>query len=185
MFVNSFNLFGYLKRWCTFFARYGNRIKNFHLSFSWNNHFRIMKHFFCLKEVNTVSTKLDGELTLKGNRRCKKITQNVPSMAEVKNHFVSLKSHVLLSRYSKFCIFNHPMIYQIFDVMKSIRTWDRVSFWIYIMNHKLLIPQAWSTDGYNQGQYFFEIFWMICKTGATFQAYSNLGTCSNWNRPGT
>ena len=49
-----------------------------------------MKHFFCLKEVNMLLTKLDGELTLKGNRRCKKITsQNVSSMAEVKNLFVS------------------------------------------------------------------------------------------------
>ena len=38
--------------------------------------------------------------------------------------FVSYKSYVLFSKYSSFCIFNHPVIYQICDVMMSISTWD-------------------------------------------------------------
>ena len=37
---------------------------------------------------------------------------------------------VIFRRYSSFCIFNHPMIYQICDVIKSISTWDRMHFWI-------------------------------------------------------
>ena len=34
------------------------------------------------------------------------------------------------SRYSSFCIFNHPMIYPISDVTMSISTWDWMHFWI-------------------------------------------------------
>ena len=33
-----------------------------------------------------------------------------------------------------FCIFKHPMIYQICDVMMSINTWGKVHFWIYLLN---------------------------------------------------
>ena len=33
-----------------------------------------------------------------------------------------------------FRIFKHPMIYQIRDVMMSINTWDKVHFWIYLLN---------------------------------------------------
>ena len=29
------------------------------------------------------------------------------------------------------------MIYQICDVMMTIKTWDRVHFWIYLLNHNL------------------------------------------------
>ena len=43
---------------------------------------------------------------------------------------VSLKNYGSFSRYSSFCIFNHPMIYQICDVMVSIRTWDRVQIFL-------------------------------------------------------
>ena len=90
LFVNSSNLLAYLKRLCSFFAHYGNQMKNFHLSFTWNNQFGLMKSSFCLKEVNTLSTKLDGKLTLKGYLRHKKITfQNAPSEAQVKNFLVS------------------------------------------------------------------------------------------------
>ena len=60
-------------------------------------------------------------IILKGYLRYKTITsQNVSSWAQ--------KSYVLLSRYSSFCIFSRPMIYQICDVMMSISTWDGV-FW--------------------------------------------------------
>ena len=48
-------------------------------------------------------------------------SKNVPSETQVKKFFVSQKSYVLFSRYSSFCIFDHPMIYQICDVM-SIST---------------------------------------------------------------
>ena len=35
------------------------------------------------------------------------------------------------SRYSSFCIFNYPRIYQICDVMMGISTWDRVHFSVF------------------------------------------------------
>ena len=55
--------------------------------------------------------------------RYKTVTsQNVSSEALLKNFFILQKSCVPFSRYSIFCIFNHPMIYQICDVMMSIST---------------------------------------------------------------
>ena len=50
--------------------------------------------------------------------------------------FISWKGHVPFSRYLSFCIFHHPMIYQICDVMMSI-------FWIYLLNHNSLSHQTW------------------------------------------
>ena len=59
----------------------------------------------------------------KGHLRYKTVTsQNVPPEANINSFFVSQKRYVPFSRYSSFCIFNHPMIYQICDVMMSIRT---------------------------------------------------------------
>ena len=43
------------------------------------------------------------------------------------------------------------MIYQICDIMMSIRTWDKVHFWIYPFNHNWCI--VWRIDKYKQGQY--------------------------------
>ena len=55
--------------------------------------------------------------------RSKTITsQNAPSEAQIKNFFHSKKNYVPFSRYSSFCIFNHPMIYQMCDVTMSIST---------------------------------------------------------------
>ena len=81
-----------------------------------------------------------------------KTSQNLSSEAQLKNFFISQKSHVSFSRYSSFCIFNHPMIYQIYDVMMSISTWDRVHFWIYVLNHNSLSAQTWPINWYKQGQ---------------------------------
>ena len=62
-------------------------------------------------------------LLIKGYLHYKTITsQNESFEAQVKNFFISQKSYVPFSRYSSFCIFNHPMIYQICDVMMSIST---------------------------------------------------------------
>ena len=73
---------------------------------------------------------------IKGYLRYKTITsQNVPFEAQIKNFFISNKNYVPFSRYSSFCIFSHPMIYQISDVTMSISTWDNVHFWIYLLNH--------------------------------------------------
>ena len=105
----------------------------------------------------------------------------MPCEAQVKNFFVSWKSYVPISRYSSFFIFNHPMIYQICNVMMSISTWDRKHFWIYLLNHNSLTHQTSSIHRCKQGQYFSEIFWMICRTGAKFQIFFNLVTCSSYS----
>ena len=69
--------------------------------------------------------------SFKGYLHYKMITsQNVPSEAQIKNFFISYKNYVPLSRYSSFCIFNSPVIYQICDVKMSISTWDKVHFLI-------------------------------------------------------
>ena len=66
---------------------------------------------------------------LKGYLRYKKITsQNVPSKAQIKDFFISNKNYVPFARYSSFCIFNDPMIYQISDLTICISTWDKVHF---------------------------------------------------------
>ena len=62
---------------------------------------------------------------------------------------------VPFSRYSSFCTFNHPMIYQTCDVMMSISTQDRVHFSIYLLNHNSLSHQTWPIDRYKEGQEFF------------------------------
>ena len=77
------------------------------------------------------------------------ISQNVSSEAQVKNFFISYTSYVPFLRYSSFCIFNHPMIYQMCDVMMIINSWDRMHFWIHFLNHKLLSHQIWPTGRYN------------------------------------
>ena len=95
--------------------------------------------------------------------------------------FILWKRYVLFSRYSSFCIFNHLMIYQICEVMMSISTWDKVHFWIYLLNHNSLSHHTWPTDRYKQGQYFSGIFWTILRTRGKFQDLFNLTTCSKYS----
>ena len=63
----------------------------------------------------------------------------------------------------------------------SISIWDRVHFWIYLLNHNSLIHQTLSIDKYEQEQYFSETFSTIWRTGAMFQALFNLATCPNYS----
>ena len=83
--------------------------------------------------------------------------------------------------FSSFCVFNHIMIYQICDVMMSISIWDRVRFWIYLLNNNSLTHQTSSINRYKQGEYFSGIFCTIWRTGAKFQTLFNLATCSNYS----
>ena len=100
------------------------------------------------------------------------------------NFFFYFKEHLCsILEIFTFLHFNHSMIYYICDVMMSIRTWDSLLFWIYLLNHNSLNHQTWSIDRYNQGQDFPGIFWTIWKTGDTFQALFNLETCSNYSIP--
>ena len=69
-------------------------------------------------------------LMFKGCLHCKMITsQNVGSEIQIKSFSLLQQNYVPFSRYSSFSIFNHPMIYQICDVMIRICTWDKVHFW--------------------------------------------------------
>ena len=112
---------------------------------------------------------------------CKTITsRNVPSEAQIKI-FLFRRKIVPFSRYSSFCILNHPMIYQICDVMMSISTWDKVHFWIYVLNLNSRSHQTWPVDRYKQGQYFSVIFWIISRTGAKFQDLFSLPTSPNYS----
>ena len=62
-------------------------------------------------------------------------------------------------RYSSFCIFKHPMIYQIYyDIMMNICIWDRVYFWVYLLNRNSLSHQNWPINRYKLGQ---KIFWNL------------------------
>ena len=89
----------------------------------------------------------------KGYIHYKTITsQNVSSEGQIKNFFILEKNYVLFSRYPSFCIFNkYLMIYKICDVTMSIGIWDKVQFWIYLLNHNLWSHQTWRTDRYKQG----------------------------------
>ena len=40
--------------------------------------------------------------------------------------------------------------FSISDVMMSITTWDRVQFWVYLLNHNSLSHQTWPVDRYKQ-----------------------------------
>ena len=87
------------------------------------------------------------EVCFKGYLHCKMITsQNVSFDARVKNFVIFQKSYIPFLRYSRFCIFDHSMIYQICDVMMSISTWDKVHFWIYFLNHNSISHQTWPID---------------------------------------
>ena len=64
-----------------------------------------------------INTEYWPEYSFKGYLHCKTITsQNVPPEAQINNFFFIEK----FLRYSSLCIFNHPMIYEICDVMMSI-----------------------------------------------------------------
>ena len=107
-------------------------------------------------------------------------SQNVLSEAQFKIFFILRECYAPFSRYSSFCIFNHCMIYQICAVI-GISTWERVHFWIYLLNHNSISHHTWPTGRYKQGQYFSAIFWTIWRTGAKLQVLSNLATCFKYS----
>ena len=105
------------------------------------------------KCTTTIDFRLTSVFFIKGYLRYKTITsQIVPSEAQIRIFFISQKNFVPFSRYSSFCIFNHHMIYQICDVTVSISTWDKVRFWIYLLNYNSWSHQTWPFDRYQPGQ---------------------------------
>ena len=71
------------------------------------------------------------------------------------------------------CIFNYPMIYQIFDEMISISTWDRVHFWyiFWTTTHKVNKP-AQLID-ISKGNNFQESFEQFGGLELSFSSLSN------------
>ena len=126
---------------------------------------------------NSVSGPNDD--LLKGYFHCKTVTsQNVSSEAQVKN-FLFRRNVMFLSRGIQFfCIFNHPIVYQICDVVMSISTWDRSHFWISFKPHLIKSPNL-VNDRHKQGQYFSKIFLNDVK--CLGQVLFNLATCSNYS----
>ena len=106
-------------------------------------------------------------------------TLNNPFGSQAKNFFISWKSHVLFLIYSIFYISNYFMNFWICDAMMIVSTQESVHFWIHLLKHSMLGSEIWSTNRYEQGQFFSEIFWMIWRTGAKFQTLLNLAACSN------
>ena len=94
-------------------------------------------------------------------------------------YFVESLCYVL--KIFKILIFNHPMICQICDVIMSISTWDRVQFWVYLLNHNSLSHQTQPNDRHKQGQYFSGIFWTFWRVGAKSHIFFNLATCCNYS----
>ena len=91
------------------------RAANYELIYT-NYEFRFTSYKFTFTSYELKSMIYE----FKGYLRYKTIaSQNVSSEAQIKNFFISQKNYVPFSRYSSFCIFNHPMIYQICDVMMS------------------------------------------------------------------
>ena len=92
--------------------------------------------------------------------------------------FISLFLFPFL-RYSSFCIFNHPMIYQIYDITMSVSTWDTLHFSIYLVNRNSLSHQICPIN--KQTKKFSGIFRTIWRNRAKFQVLFNLATCTNYS----
>ena len=74
-----------------------------------------------VKFYNPTKLISDNFHLFKGYLHYKTITsQNVSSEVQIKDFFISYKNYIPFSRYSSFCVFNHPVIYRICDVMMSI-----------------------------------------------------------------
>ena len=73
------------------------------------------------------------------------------------------------------------MIYQTCDAMVNISTWNRVHFWIYLLNSPSLSHQTRPIQRHKQGQQSSWVFWTIWRTGASFQVLFNLATCPNYS----
>ena len=110
------------------------------------------------------------------------ISQNLSSQAQVKN-FLFHRKVMYHSQDNQVLYFKHPMICYIYcEVMMSIiSTWDRVHFWVHLLNRNSLSHQTWPISRYKLGEKLSEIFWTFWRTGPEFQVLFNLGICSNYS----
>ena len=69
----------------------------------------------------------------------------------------------------KFLYFQATMIYEILEVMMSINEWDRVHFWIYILNRNSRATKLGQLTDTNRGNKFQESFERFIGLGLIFQ----------------
>ena len=101
--------------------------------------------------------------------------------AQVKNFFL-FRRKVMFSRYLSFCIFNHPIINQIFVVMMNISTWQGAFLNKYLLNHNSLSRETWPLIDINKGnnfQEFFEQFGGLGLSSRSFLIYNLLQLLNN------
>ena len=63
-------------------------------------------------------------------------------------------------------------IYQIFDVMMRISTWEKVHFRKYLLNHRWLSRQTWAIIDISQGNNFPESFEQFGGLGLSSRSFS-------------
>ena len=99
-------------------------------------------------------------IEVKGYLRYKMITsQNVLFEVQVKKFFYFVEKLCSVLEIFKFCVFNHPLIYEICDVMMNISsTWDRMHFWIYLLSHSSSVTKLSQLTDINKGNNFQESF---------------------------
>ena len=146
-----------------FLIRYSTKYLNSKFNSEFQNSLKIWqtKHFLILlkSKVDLLCSDKQFQPTqnvtwknvskkMKSYLHCKTITtEHVSSEEQV--YIFSSKAYVLFSRYLSSCIFNHPLWYQIFNIMARISTWDKVHFLIDLLNHNSFINQTWVIDRYN------------------------------------
>ena len=99
-----------------------------------------------------------------------------------------IMNNVSFSGYLSVCIFNHPIIHNICDIMMSINTWDRVHFWIYFKAIRWVLNFAIKKNQKNRVfnfaiKTFFSACWKI-KQRKTFLSINDT-VLSNHHYPQT
>ena len=72
-----------------------------------------------------------------------------------------------------FCILNDTMIYQTCDVMMEISTWERVHFWIYLLNHNSLSHKFGQFIDISKGNNFDKSFEQLGGLGLSSKPFSH------------
>ena len=94
---------------------------------------------FVMINVQLILFLVERVFSFKGYLHYKTITsQNVLSEVSLRSILFCRKVMLHVLDVPVFIFFNRLICYQICDVMKSINTWYRVRFWIYLLNYNSL-----------------------------------------------
>ena len=103
----------------------------------------ILPNDFIISQYITISLRLPPLKNV--------ISENIVSDVQLKNFFISWESYASFSRYSMFCIINHPINCKVCDAVMSNSTLKRICN--ISLCHKLLGHQTGLTNRYSYGQY--------------------------------